>query len=91
VQMHYWLPGKVHERVDEDKVPYDVWHRAGSALQRGHVDRPKLVAHKIAELHGRYRITAIAFDAWRIVELQRELDTIGCRVMLTPHGRPTRT
>jgi phage terminase large subunit-like protein len=39
------------------------------------------------ELNGRYRITAIAFDAWRITELQRELDAIGCRVLLTPHGQ----
>lgn len=87
VQMHYWLPGKVHERVDEDKVPYDVWHRAGLLHNEGTSTDPRLVAHRIAELHGRYRITAIAFDAWRIAELQRELDTIGCRVMLVPHGQ----
>ena len=87
VQMHYWLPGKVHERVDEDKVPYDVWHRAGLLHNEGTSTDPKLVAHKIAELNGRYRITAIAFDAWRITELQRELDNIGCRVLLTPHGQ----
>jgi len=87
VQMHYWLPGKLHDRVDEDKVPYDVWHRAGLLYNEGTSTDPKLVAHKIAELNGRYRITAIAFDAWRITELQRELDSIGCRVMLTPHGQ----
>jgi phage terminase large subunit-like protein len=87
VQMHYWLPGKLLDRVDEDKVPYDVWHRAGLLTNDGQSTDPKLVAHKIAELNGRYRITAIAFDAWRITELQRELDSIGCRVLLTPHGQ----
>jgi phage terminase large subunit-like protein len=87
VQMHYWLPGKLLDRVNEDKVPYDVWHRAGLLTNDGQSTDPKLVAHKIAELNGRYRITAIAFDAWRITELQRELDAIGCRVMLTPHGQ----
>ena len=87
VQMHYWLPGKIIERVDEDKVPYDVWHREGLLYNEGSSTDPKDVAHKIAELNGRYRITAIAFDAWRIVELQRELDTIGCRVTLVPHGQ----
>ena len=87
VQMHYWLPGKLLDRVDEDKVPYDVWHRAGHLTNEGTSNDPKLVAKRIAELNGRYRITAIAFDAWRITELQRELDTIGCRVLLTPHGQ----
>jgi phage terminase large subunit-like protein len=87
VQMHYWLPGKIHDRVDEDKVPYDVWHRGGYLTNEGTSNDPKLVARRIAELNGRYRITSIAFDAWRITELQRELDTIGCRVLLTPHGQ----
>jgi phage terminase large subunit-like protein len=87
VQMHYWLPGRIIDRVEEDKVPYDVWYRAGLISNEGTSTDPKLVAHRIAELHGRYRITAIAFDAWRIAELQRELDAIGCRVLLTPHGQ----
>jgi len=87
VEMHYWLPGKILDRVDEDKVPYDVWHRNGLLHNEGTSTDPKLVARKIAELNGKYRITAIAFDAWRIAELQRELDAIGCRVMLTPHGQ----
>jgi phage terminase large subunit-like protein len=87
VQMHYWLPGRIIDRVEEDKVPYDVWHRNGLLNNDGNTTDPKAVAHKIAELNGRYRITAIAFDAWRITELQRELDAIGCRVMLTPHGQ----
>jgi phage terminase large subunit-like protein len=87
VQMHYWLPGKIRERVDEDKVPYDVWAKQGLLYNEGTSNDPKLVARKIAELNGRYRITAVAFDAWRITELQRELDAIGCRALLTPHGQ----
>jgi phage terminase large subunit-like protein len=87
VQMHYWLPGRILDRVNEDKVPYDAWHRQGLLTNDGDSTDPKLVARRIAELNGRYRITAIAFDAWRIVELQRELDAIGCRVLLTPHGQ----
>jgi phage terminase large subunit-like protein len=87
VQMNYWLPGKLHERVAEDKVPYDVWHKNGFLYNEGTSTDPKLVARRIAELNGRYRITSIAFDAWRITELQRELDAIGCRVLLTPHGQ----
>lgn len=42
---------------------------------------------KIAELHGRYRIRALAFDRWRIEDLKRELDAIGCKVELVPFGK----
>jgi phage terminase large subunit-like protein len=87
VKPYYWLPGNVIERSSEDMAPYDVWARAGLLYPSGESTDPKLVARKIAELNGQFRITAIAFDAWRISELQRELDAIGCRVMLTPHGQ----
>jgi phage terminase large subunit-like protein len=87
VQPHFWLPGNILERTDEDMAPYDVWARQGLLYPAGEGTDPKLVARKIAELNGRYRITSIAFDAWRIVELQRALDDIGCRVLLTPHGQ----
>lgn len=87
VQTHYWLPGNIRQRTDEDMAPYDVWERNELINASGDSTDPRLVANKIAELNGRYRITAIAFDAWRIHELQRELDSIGCRVMLTPHGQ----
>jgi len=87
VQPHFWLPGNIHERTDEDMAPYDVWVRDGLLTPAGEGTDPKMVANKIAELNGRYRITSIAFDAWRIVELQRALDEIGCRVLLTPHGQ----
>jgi phage terminase large subunit-like protein len=87
VQPHFWLPGNIIERSHEDMAPYDVWVRNGLLYPAGEGTDPKMVAHKIAELNGRYRITSIAFDAWRITELQRALDEIGCRVLLTPHGQ----
>jgi len=45
------------------------------------------VALKIAELHGQYGIEALAYDRWRIEDLRRELDAIGCDVVLVPHGQ----
>ena len=45
------------------------------------------VALKIAELHGTYRIKALAFDRWRIEDIKRELDSIGCNVELVPFGQ----
>jgi phage terminase large subunit-like protein len=48
---------------------------------------PRAVARKIAELNGVNPIQGLAFDRWRIHELKRELDGIGCRVPLVEHGQ----
>ena len=40
---------------------------------------------KIAELNGQYRIQTLAYDRWRINDLKRELEEMGCNVKLVPH------
>ena len=62
-----WLPGEtLQEREDEDGMPYRVWAQQGHLLTfPGRTTDPKAVALKIAELHGRYKIQALAFDRWR--------------------------
>jgi phage terminase large subunit-like protein len=84
-----WLPGEtLQERMDEDKMPYALWAKEGHLLTfPGRSTDPKAVALKIAELHGRYNIRALAFDRWRIEDIKRELDAIGCRVELVPFGQ----
>jgi phage terminase large subunit-like protein len=84
-----WLPGEtLGERMDEDNMPYAVWAKDGHLLTfPGRSTDPKAVALKIAELHGRYNIRALAFDRWRIEDIKRELDAIGCRVELVPFGQ----
>jgi len=84
-----WLPGEtLQEREDEDGMPYTVWAKQGRLLTfEGRTTDPKAVALKIAELHGLYKIEALAFDRWRILDIQRELDAIGCNVPLVPWGQ----
>jgi phage terminase large subunit-like protein len=84
-----WLPSEtLQERADEDRMPYLVWAHQGHLLTfPGRTSDPKAVALKIAELHGRYNIQALAFDRWRIEDLKRELNAIGCNVPLTPFGQ----
>ena len=84
-----WLPGEtLQEREDEDRMPYRVWADQGHLLTfPGRTTDPKAVALKIAELHGRFRIEALAFDRWRIEDLKRELRAIGCGVELVPFGQ----
>jgi phage terminase large subunit-like protein len=84
-----WLPGEtLQEREDEDKWPYKVWAKQGHLLTfPGRSTDPKAIALKVAELHGRYKIQALAFDRWRIEDIQRELSAIGCEVELRPFGQ----
>jgi phage terminase large subunit-like protein len=83
------LPGDtLTEREDEDNMPYRLWRDEGFLLTfPGRATDPKAVAMKIAELHGLCRIKALAFDRWRIEDIKRELDAIGCNVELVPFGQ----
>jgi phage terminase large subunit-like protein len=38
---------------------------------------PEVVATRIAELHGRYKVRGLAYDRWRMNDLLREFDRIG--------------
>lgn len=84
---YFWLPGNPQTRTDEDRAPYVEWIRKKLLYSIGETTDPKAIALKIAELNGIYRITALAFDRWRIGDLQRELSAIGCHVPLIPHGQ----
>ena len=77
------------ERQDADRMPYRAWVEDGTLLTfPGRVTDPKAVALKIAELHGRTaRIQKLAYDRWRIEDLKRELNAIGCPVELEPFGQ----
>lgn len=87
VQPEFWLPGDVRERGEQDKAPYDVWVREGLITPAGPTTDPKMIAWRIAELSGQYRLMTLAFDRWRINDLKRELDEINCDVQLVPHGQ----
>jgi phage terminase large subunit-like protein len=87
IQPHFWLPGDVRGRAEQDKVPYEVWVAEELITPIGATTDPRVIALKIAELHGKYRITSLAFDRWRIDDLRRELDLIGCSIPLHSHGQ----
>jgi phage terminase large subunit-like protein len=84
-----WLPGEsLLEAQDRDHMPYGVWaHQEHLLTFPGRTTDPKAVALKVAELHGRYQIRALAYDRWRIEDIKRELDAIGCAVPLVAFGQ----
>jgi phage terminase large subunit-like protein len=88
VKPFFWLPGDVHARTDMDRVPYDTWARQGHLMATGEPGTdPAMIARKIAELNGHYRILGLAFDRWRIADLKREMNAISCAVPLVEHGQ----
>lgn len=87
VKPYFWLPGDIAERTDKDRAPYDVWVRDGLIIPAGASTDPEAIAIKIAEINGHNPIQTLAFDRWRVNDLKRELDNIGCDVTLVPHGQ----
>jgi phage terminase large subunit-like protein len=48
-----WLPGDVHERSDEERVPFELWVRQGFITPIGRSTDPRVIARAIAEINGR--------------------------------------
>jgi phage terminase large subunit-like protein len=85
----YFMPSQgLAEKSKLDRVPYDIWSKDGEIiLCDGPVINPAIVAREIAECAAQYNIQHIAYDRWRINDLKRELDAIGCDVVLLPFGQ----
>jgi phage terminase large subunit-like protein len=87
VQPFIWVPGNLKERGEADGMPYETWAQQGFIIPSGITTDPAAVAEKIAEINGRNPIRGLAFDRWRINDLRRELDKIGCQIELVEHGQ----
>jgi len=64
----YWLPEDLlHERVREDKIPYDLWHKQGLIeLSSGNTVHPKYITQwfiNLREEYGLY-IVYVGYDGW---------------------------
>ncbi len=89
VQSHFWTPSQgLEERARRDRAPYDVWHRQGflRTTPGATVDYSHVAADMLEILDG-LDVRGIAFDRWRVAELQRELDRLGAELPLVEHGQ----
>ena len=89
VQSHFWTPEQgLEERARRDRVCYDVWHRQGflRTTPGASVDYSHVAADMLEILEG-LDVRGIAFDRWRVAELQRELDRLGAELPLVEHGQ----
>jgi phage terminase large subunit-like protein len=83
VKPYFWKPAdllKDHSNRDfgSGNLRYVEWHDKGWLdVSPGRSIDPQVVALKIAELCGQYKVLGLAYDRWRINDLLRELDRIG--------------
>jgi phage terminase large subunit-like protein len=84
----FWTPEEgLKQREEQDRAPYAQWVREGHLIKTpGATIDYQFVAAEIAALTKKYRITAIAFDRWRIDDLRREFDE-DVDVLLLEHGQ----
>jgi phage terminase large subunit-like protein len=87
VRPYIWIPGDVRERTADERTPYDLWVKQGFLTPIGRSTDPGVIARKIQEINSKNPIISLAFDRWRIEDLKRELDAIGCRVPLEGFGQ----
>ena len=73
-QVHptFWLPGEgLADKSRIDRVPYDVWHRAGKLIAApGKSVDYEYVAAFLRQLFEQYDIRKIAFDRWNFKHLK---------------------
>lgn len=85
----FFMPeGNLSARSEADRVPYDVWADAGHVEKiPGNTIDPHYLAIQIAEFTGLYDLRALAYDRWRVDDLKRELEAIGCDLDLIKFGQ----
>lgn len=89
----FWTPAEgLQDREDRDRVPYVLWHKQGHIeTTPGRSVDYEAVAMRIMQVRAKFNLRAIAFDRWRIDDLHRELEALGCSVEITDPGKPPET
>lgn len=88
VAAHFWLPeNRLRQRVDRDRVPYDVWVRAGAlTLTPGDVVDYAHIRAWVAAQASRYAVEEVAFDPWNATGLITQLQDDGATCVEVRQG-----
>lgn len=86
---HFWTPEiGIVDRSKRDRAPYDMWAKQGYMhTTPGATVDYEFVAQDLADILSGMNVQAIAYDRWRIIQLQKELDEIGVALPLVEHGQ----
>ena len=85
---YFWIPeDNMRDRVNKDKVPYDVWVRDGyMTATEGNVIHYAAIQEQISQLAEIYDIRQIAFDRWGAIQLVQNLGDSGLEVVAFGQG-----
>ena len=80
---HFWIPEEnMRDRVKRDRVPYDVWAKAGKLhLTPGNVTDFDQVRADIVALSKKYNIRQVAIDRWNAHQITTQLQGEGVNVL----------
>ena len=86
---YFWTPEVgLLDRAKKDRAPYELWVRQGFLRTTpGATVDYEFVAKEIAEIVGGLNLKGIAFDRWRIIMIQKELDRLGIELPLSEYGQ----
>lgn len=87
---YFWTPlDGLKNREKRDKAPYTLWVKEGHLIAKpGKTINYRWVARQIQEIHAKYHIDELRFDRWRIDDLIRELNSIGCTTYIKDKEDP---
>jgi len=85
-----WTPlDNIKERQKKDRVDYPLWVKQGYLNGvPGKTINYAYIAMEIADIHALYGIAELRFDRWRIEDLQREFENIGCETYIKDKEEP---
>lgn len=75
---HFVPKDTIGERVERDRVPYDLWAADGWITPTpGRATDRLSIAHQLADIRARFDVQGIAFDRWRFEDLAKLLQDEG--------------
>lgn len=85
----FWVPhDRLEERERTDRVPYPRWHREGHLeAPAGRAINRAAIIHRLAELAATYDIQGVAFDRWRLEDLNKLLSDEGIELPIVAWGQ----
>ncbi len=85
---HFWIPrDNMHERINRDRVPFDVWEREGLLTStEGNVIDYRVIREHILVQSEIYNIKEIAFDRWNASQLVQDLEGEGFTMVAMGQG-----
>lgn len=87
----FWIPAdRIKEKVEKDKVPYDIWLRKGFVRTvPGRSINLDFVANDLKRIikDNKLKVTECAYDRWKIEDFKAASDRVDLRLEMTEFGQ----